>query len=211
MEAVDRFDPAQGVKFGTYAIPRIRGQIIDSLRSLDILPRSVYRQTKDIENAISEVSQSLGRMPTDQEVSGYLNISLVQYHGWLADASFVVVSLDRSLISDDNDQLPLYDSLEDTKVPTPSQEFDDRELKFELVSIIQELPDREQLLLSLYYKDGLTMKEIGKVLGVSESRVSQMHAKVVLTLRSLLRYRVDPQPVVHKKREQNAPIYTVTI
>jgi RNA polymerase sigma factor for flagellar operon FliA len=210
MEAVDRFDPSHGVKFGTYAIPRIRGQIIDSLRSLDMLPRSVYRQTKEIEKAISELSQILGRTPNDQEVADYLEISLIQYHSWLTDASFIVVSLDRSALSDDGDQALLYDSLEDTKIATPSQDFDSRELKADLATIIQELPDREQLLLSLYYKDGLTMKEIGKVLGVSESRVSQMHAKIILTLRGWLKCRTEPKSAIYNRKDTNVPIYTTT-
>lgn len=186
IEAVDRFDLSYGVKFESFALARIKGQIIDSIRALDILPRSVYRHAKDIETAFGELNQSLNRVPTDKEVASVLQISLKEYYKWLNAASWVVVSLDQPIVFGNGEQMNLYDSLEDEKMSDPASQFDKQEIKGRVVHAIKELPDREQLMISLYYNDGLTMKEIGEVLGVSESRVSQMHAKTILVLKSII-------------------------
>jgi RNA polymerase sigma factor for flagellar operon FliA len=207
IEAIDRFDPNHGVKFATYAVSRIRGQIIDSLRAMDLLPRSVYRHAREIENAIAFLSQHLGRVPTDAEVADHLSISLEQYQSWLVDSSISIVSLDQPVIFEDGKHSTLYSAVEDTDMPTPSQQMDDRELKEELVYAIRALPEREQLMISLYYNDGLTMKEIGQVLDVSESRVSQIHAKAMLSLRGLLKNRAEPNPATYNKRGTYAPVY----
>ncbi len=207
IEAVDRFDPDHGVKFATYAVTRIRGQIIDSLRAMDLLPRSVYRHNREIETAIANLSQTLGRSPKDEEVAEYLEISLDQYYSWLTDINFAIISLDQTLTFDNGEQANLYGSLEDTQMPTPSQQMDDQELKIELASAILELPEREQLMISLYYNDGLTMKEIGYVLDVSESRVSQIHARAVLALRGFIRVRSEPNPKMYDRRGRHASVY----
>lgn len=207
IEAVDRFNPDQGVKFATYAVTRIRGQIIDSLRAMDLLPRSVYRHNRDIEQAMATLTQGLGRSPTNEEVAEFLNISLDQYHGWLADINFSMISLDQVLVYDNGEESNLYGSLEDTNIPSPSQQIDDSEMKTELVAAIHKLPEREQLMISLYYNDGLTMKEIGQVLDVSESRVSQIHARAMLTLRSFINSRTEPNPIVYHRREKHASVF----
>lgn len=195
IEAVDRFEPERGFKFETYAVTRIRGQIIDSLRSFDILPRSVHRQARQIEQAVADLSQALGRSPQAQEVADRLGLNEEQYHTWLRHANFAILSLDRPLTTSEGEQTTLYDSLEDNTLPAPTEQVDDMELKAELVEAITALPEREQLLISLYYNDELTMKEIGHILNVSESRVSQMHAKAMLTLRGLIRRRNEPNEV----------------
>lgn len=207
IEAVDRFDPDHGVKFATYAVTRIRGQIIDSLRSMDLLPRSVYRHNREIENAFANLSQKLGRAPNDEEVAEFLNISPEQYQNWLADINFAIISLDQTQVFDNGEQANLYGSLEDSHMPTPQQQMDDKELKSELVAAIRELPEREQLMISLYYNDGLTMKEIGKVLEVSESRVSQIHARTMLTLRGMIKNRAEPNPIVYSRRGRHASVF----
>ena len=206
IEAIERFDPTLGVKFETYAVARIRGQIIDSLRAIDLLPRSVYRHAREIENAIAHLSQTLGRVPLDHEVADHLGISPEQYQNRLIDSRFSIVSLDQPLKFEDGQQSNLYASVEDFTMLTPSQQLDDGELKTELVYAIRALPQREQLMISLYYNDGLTMKEIGQVLDVSESRVSQIHAKAVLTLRGLLQNRAEPNPVAYHRRKPNVSV-----
>ncbi len=207
IEAVDRFNPNHGVTFATYAVTRIRGQIIDSLRSMDLLPRSVYRHNREIESAIAFLSQELGRSPSDDEIAAQLNISVEQYYSWLGDINFVMVSLDQSQVFDNGEETNLYGSLEDTRMPTPSQQVDDQEMMAELATAIKKLPEREQLMISMYYTDGLTMKEIGQVLDVSESRVSQIHARAMLTLRSLIKNRTEPNPVIYQRRGNHASVF----
>ena len=184
IEAVERFDPAKGVKFETYGISRIRGSIIDALRSLDRLPRSVRQKAKDADHAIVALTYDLGRDPTDEEVAGALGISVEAYRKHLIDASWVTVSLDaNSSTGDDEDDGGVI------AVADPDQQditvgLEQQELIGELGQAIRGLPDREQLVLSLYYKDELTMREVSKVLGISESRVCQLHARALSRLRA---------------------------
>jgi len=207
IEAVDRFDPDYGVKFETFAVSRIRGYIIDSLRTLDLMPRSVFRQAREIEQAIAVLSQTLHRTPTDEEIAEQLDISLEQYHKWLVNVNFAIISMDQVITFDNGTQVTMHDSLEDTTMPNPVQHVDDSEKKEQLVSAINALPRREQLMISLYYNDGLTMKEIGQVLNVSESRVSQIHAKAMLALRSLMAGGNDAQNQIYNRRGKNVPVY----
>lgn len=208
MEAIDRFDPNKGAQFKTYAMIRIRGQIIDSLREMGMFPRSVHRKARLIEETMAHLSQALGRTPTDLEIAAHLEIDMAQYHQWLLVANFAMISLDQATASEDGERVPLYDLLEDVSMPKPAQNLDERELKSELAMAIQALPEREQLLISLYYQDELTMKEIGQVLGVSESRVSQMHAQALLALRSWINRHTEPNVVSPKRKETSASIYS---
>ncbi len=209
IEAVDRFDPSYDVKFETYAILRIKGQIIDSIRSMDILPRSVYRHAKEIEVAFGELSQSLGRLPTDGEVAAHMGITIQEYHRWLGNARWVVVSLDQPVIFSDGEQANLYDLLEDDSVKTPAELVDKKEIIKRIATALKQLPKREQLIVSLYYNDGLTMKEIGRVLEISESRVSQIHAKAVLMLRMLMSSQDGKKPV-YRRRGAYVPTLATT-
>lgn len=208
IEAIDRFDPGRGVKFETFAVSRIRGHILDSLRHLDLLSRSARRHAREIEAAISSLSLSLGRLPVDTEVAHHLGLDPTQYYERLLNANSAVISLDEPLMREGDEPLTLYDSLEDTTMPAPSTYLDDVEMKSELMLAIRSLPEREQIMISLYYNDGLTMKEIGQAMDISESRVSQMHAKIVLTLRSLLRNRAEPNQVFYDRRGISATIYS---
>jgi RNA polymerase sigma factor for flagellar operon FliA len=209
IEAVDRYDPSRGVKFETYAAARIRGHIIDALRTLDLLPRSARRRAKEIENAISQLSQSLGRIPTDKEVAEHLGVSMDQYQARLLDAACAIVSLDEPVGFEDGEPYELYTRLEDVTMPGPSEQIESRETLAQLASAIRSLPEREQLMISLYYNDRLTMKEIGQVLGVSEPRVSQLHAKAMLTLRGLMKPGDESSSAIREGGRTYASVYAV--
>lgn len=183
IEAVERFDREKGVKFETYAISRVRGAIIDALRALDRLPRSVRQKAREAEAAVVHLTSLLGRSPTDQEVAEKLGLTLEKYLQDMVDASWVTVSLETVGPADDEEEAG--------EIPVADPDADDitlnierAELIGELTTAIQDLPDREQLVLSLYYKEELTMREISKVLGVSESRVCQLHARALTRLRA---------------------------
>ena len=183
IEAVERYDHTKGVKFETYAISRIRGAIIDALRALDRLPRSVRQKAKNADAAIVQLTAVLGRDPTDQEVADTLEIPLPRYLKDIVDASWVTVSLDNVGSVDMDDDGPAEISVADPDADAFTLSIEQEELIGELADVIQELPEREQLVLSLYYKEELTMREISQVLGVSESRICQLHARSLTRLR----------------------------
>ena len=184
IEAVERYDPEKGVKFETYAISRVRGAIIDALRSLDRLPRSVRQKARNTEAAVSQLTTDLGRNPTDQEVADTLGIPLQRYLKDLVDASWVTVSLENVGYVDDGDGAAAEISIADPDQPDVTEAIERQELIGDLAGAIGDLPEREQFVLSLYYKDELTMREISKVLGVSESRICQLHARALTRLRT---------------------------
>jgi RNA polymerase sigma factor for flagellar operon FliA len=179
MNAIDRFDPEQGAKFETYAIPRIRGAILDGLRSLDWVPRSVRSRSRQIQDAIAELEHQLGRTPTDEEIAAELQIEVAELEKWLADvAAGSVGPLDHVAM----DSTPSHSDAQ----TQPGSALEEGELREAMRAEISKLPEREQAVLVLYYDDGLTLAEIGDALGVTESRISQIHAKAVLQLRSRL-------------------------
>ena len=182
IDALERFDPAHGVKFETFATPRIRGAIYDGLRQLDWVPRSVRTRARSVQRAISEFENLNGRSPSDQELADQLAIPREQLDAWLSSiASATVGPLERAL---DAGAEPVALSGE---VPVvPSAVVERRELHELMRHEIDKLPEREKLVLSLYYDQGLTLGQIARVLGVSESRVPQLHSKSVLHLRSRL-------------------------
>lgn len=184
IEAVERFDPEKGVKFETYGISRIRGSIIDALRSLDRLPRSVRQKAKEADHAIITLTHDLGRDPTDAEVAGLLGIPVEAYRKHLVDASWITVSLDASSGGGDDEDDGGVITVPDPNEPDITAGIEQKELIGELGEAIRELPDREQLVLALYYKEELTMREVSKVLGISESRVCQLHARALSRLRA---------------------------
>ena len=192
IEAVERYDNEKGVKFETYAISRIRGAIIDALRSLDRLPRSVRQKAKDSTEAILQLSTSLGREPTDQEVAESLGLTVEVYRRHLVDASWVTVSLDAMGSKDDEEDGGGGDiGVADPDTEDFSVDMERQELIGDLATAIRDLPDREQLILSLYYKEELTMREVSKVLGISESRVCQLHARALTRLRARIAAQQD--------------------
>ncbi len=189
IDAIEKFDLERSIKFETYAISRIRGAIIDELRSIDWIPRSVRYKAREVEKAYAKLEAELHRTPTEPEVAKELGISLTELHGIFSQVSFVnVVALDEllSVGGEKGDKLSLVDTLEDPKAEDPVLAFEGEETKYLLAKAINQLPEREKIVVTLYYYEGLTLAEIGKVLGVTESRICQMHTKAVLQLRGKL-------------------------
>jgi RNA polymerase sigma factor FliA len=186
--AIERYDPERDIKFETYAIVRIRGSIIDELRALDWVPRSVRSRAREIERAIAELESKLGQAPTDEQIAGKIGISVEELDESLTDISrSSIAALDELWSSSgEGDQVSLLDTIEDRSGPQPSEALDETELRETLADAIARLPEREKLVVTLYYYEELTLREIGEVLGVTESRVSQLHTKAVLRLKSRL-------------------------
>jgi len=189
MGAIERYDPERDVKFETYAIARIKGQIIDELRAMDWVPRSVRSRARDIERAIAELEARLGRAPTDEEISGKLGISTDELEESLSEiARSSIAALDElwTVSGSGGDQIALIDTIEDERAPDPQSSLSQTELREAIADSIARLPEREKLVVTLYYYEELTLREIGEVLGVTESRVSQLHTKAILRLRAHL-------------------------
>jgi RNA polymerase sigma factor for flagellar operon FliA len=189
IDAIEKFDLERAIKFETYAISRIKGAIIDELRAIDWIPRSVRYKAREVEKAYAALEATLHRTPTESEVAGELGISLDELHTIFSQVSFVnVIALDELLNvgGERGDKLSLVDTLEDTKAEDPVEVFETEETKYLLSRAINTLPEREKIVVTLYYYEGLTLAEIGQVLGVTESRICQMHTKAVLQLRAKL-------------------------
>ena len=189
IDAIQKFDLDRAIKFETYAISRIKGAIIDELRSIDWIPRSVRSKAREVERAYAALETRLHRTPSEAEVADELGIALSDLHTIFSQVSFVnVVALDELLTAggEKGDKLSLVDTLEDTKAEDPVQAFESEETKYLLAKAINTLPEREKIVVTLYYYEGLTLAEIGQVLGVTESRICQMHTKAVLQLRGKL-------------------------
>ncbi len=188
IDAIDKFDPERGFKFETYAISRIKGAIIDELRSIDWVPRSVRSKARSIERAYSKLENELKRSPEEKEVAAELGVTEGELAQTLSQISFVgIVALDELLSSGDKGSggTTVGDTIAD-KVNDPVAAFEVTEMKHVLADAINRMPDRERLVLTLYYYEGLTLAEIGDVLGVTESRVCQIHTKAILQLRGRL-------------------------
>jgi RNA polymerase sigma factor FliA len=189
ISAVERFDPSREIKFETFAITRIKGSIIDELRSLDWVPRSVRAKAREIEKVNAQLEHKLQRAPTDQEMAEALHTSVEDFQNTLTRISnSSVIALDElwTLSDASGDQVSLLDTLQDPNAADPAQAMDATEMKDHLADAIARLPEREKLVVALYYYENLTLREIGEVLGVTESRVSQLHTKAILRLKSRL-------------------------
>jgi RNA polymerase sigma factor FliA len=191
MDAIDKFDVDKGFKFETYAITRIKGAIIDELRSVDWVPRSVRSKARRIEQAMARLEARLHRTPTDEELAEELEVSMDELASMLEKVSLTnMVALDEALDVGDGDRITVVDTLKDDSVPMPEDSYDDIETKQILRHTITRLSEREQTVLALYYVEGLTLAQIGDVLGVTESRVCQIHTKAVMSLRTKLTERI---------------------
>ncbi len=187
ISAIERYEPEREIKFETYAIPRIRGAIIDELRALDWVPRSVRARAREIEKANVKLEHKLQRAPTDEEIAAELDIELEDFQESLIQISnSTIAALDELwTVSDSSgDQVSLLDTLHDPTSPDPAKVMDATDLKDRVADAIARLPEREKLVIALYYYENLTLREIGEVLGVTESRISQLHTKAVLRLRA---------------------------
>jgi RNA polymerase sigma factor for flagellar operon FliA len=187
--AIERFEPERGIKFETFAMTRIRGAIIDELRSLDWVPRSVRSRAREIETAQAKLEHELQRAPTEAELAAKLNMTEEELQSALLEiANSSVYALDELwTVSDSSgDQVSLLDTIADESAADPQEALASTEVKDLLTEAISGLPEREQLVVALYYYENLTLREIGEVLGVTESRVSQLHTKAVMRLKSSL-------------------------
>ena len=187
--AIERYDPDRDVKFETYAIARIKGSIIDELRAMDWVPRSVRARARDIERAIGELEAQSGRAPTEEEIAAKLGVSQDELGENLLEISrSSIAALDElwTISSSGGDQVALIDTIEDTQGPEPQAALAQTEMREALGEAIARLPEREKLVVTLYYYEELTLREIGEVLGVTESRVSQLHTKAILRLKARL-------------------------
>lgn len=189
IDALDKFDLARAVKFETYAIPRIRGAIIDELRALDWVPRSVRFKARELDKAYQTLEAKLGRSPSDEEVSEHLGIGVGELHEVVSQISFVsVLALDDVVAGGDErgESRTLLDTLADAANADPTAELEGQEMRGLLSHAINALAEREKVVVTLYYFEGLTLAEIGDILGVTESRICQIHTKAVGNLRRAL-------------------------
>jgi RNA polymerase sigma factor FliA len=186
--AIERFDPNRDIKFETYALSRIKGAIIDELRALDWVPRSVRSRAREIERAMAEIEAKTGRAPSDAEIAARVGITEEELEESLTDISrSSIAALDELWsVSGEGDQISLLDTIEDPSGERPADALDESETKELLADAISRLPEREKLVITLYHYEELTLREIGEVLGVTESRVSQLHTKAILRLQSRL-------------------------
>ena len=188
LDAIEKFDPDKNVKFKTYAVTRIRGAIFDELRQLDWVPRSVRQKSREIEDTIVDLEAKLGRTATDSEIAKQMGVSEEEYQQTVMKVSGTsVLSLNDVWYSgNDNDHMSIGDSIESPVSLNPDVIAEREEIKKVIAEAISELPEKEKMVIVLYYHEDLTFKEIGEVLDVSESRISQLHTKANLRLRAKL-------------------------
>jgi len=184
LAAVEDFDPDRNVEFGAYASQRIRGAIIDELRRLDVVPRRVRRLAREAAHAIGVLTQRLGRQPLDDEIAAEMGIELAVYRRLLTEG-VTLLSLDAD-VGGEHGGAPV-DAIEDPSVPDPFAMLEGKERRALLARFVDKLPEREQQVLALYYHEELTMHEVGAILGITESRVSQIHSSAILRLQAAVR------------------------
>lgn len=184
ISALDKFDPTKDIKFETYANIKIRGAILDGLREMDWMPRNIREKSNILEKAIKSAEKKHGKIPSEIEIAEELNISMDDYYKLINDVKIVtLLSLDKTFAYNDGERR-LLDVIEDNQTFLPDEVVERKELKSILVKSIKELKENEKNVIALYYYEQLTLKEIGKVLAVSESRISQIHTKVIIALRN---------------------------
>ncbi|MCH8070627.1 MAG: FliA/WhiG family RNA polymerase sigma factor [Proteobacteria bacterium] len=189
MDAIEKYDPSRGAKFKTYAEFRVRGSILDELRSLDWVPRSVRQKASNLDAVSSKLQSKLGRLPEDEEIAKEMGVTLEEFFKTLNETrNMPLLSLeDLGIARDSGDKQSLLDTLEGRGDVDPQTQMRLTELKNLIAAAIDSLPEKERLMVSLYYYEELTMKEIGEVLGITESRISQIHSKAVYRLRTKLK------------------------
>lgn len=186
--AAERFDPTRGVQFKTFVEQRIRGTIMDELRSQDWLTRSLREKFKKLEREFAILEQKLGRNPTSEEVAAAMEIDLEEYFHLLEEVHFLsVVSLDDSWEDADGSPFGLLDVLEDERVVNPQNQMMARQTVDGLADAIEGLPEKERIVVTLYYYEELNLKEIGAVLSLTESRICQLHSQAIMRLRTKMK------------------------
>src|SRR5579883_1887652 len=203
INAIDRYDPARGSRFESFATTRIRGAVIDHLRSLNWLPRTAMARVRQIEYAIANLEQRLGRPPREEEIAAEARVSPSRYRQMLQEAGTLVLSLDAPLgsLSQEEGLTSLADLLEDERSPEPDEQVETQEMLALLRVALEGLPERERMLLALYYREELTMKEISKIMNISESRVCQLHIQAILRLRNALHIQQDVRQGKRARRQ----------
>ena len=189
MDAIEKYDATRGAKFKTYAEFRVRGSILDELRSMDWVPRSVRQKASNLDAVSTKLQSKLGRLPEDEEIAEEMGVTLEEFYNTLNETrNMPLLSLeDLGVAKDSGDKQSLLDTLEGKGDVDPQTQLRLNELKTMIASAIDSLPEKERLMVSLYYYEELTMKEIGEVLGITESRISQIHSKAVYRLRTKLK------------------------
>ncbi len=184
IDAIEKFSPDKGARFETYAIMRIRGTIIDKIRAQDWLPRSARKKIKDVKQAAEILRQKLGRTPTSQEIGESLGIEKEKVDAILAEDTSIGSIYDKRGSSEES--VEIIDTIEDTNSINPLEKLEEKDAKKELQQALKSLPERERMIMVLYYHQNMTLKEIGEAIEVSESRVCQLHAQAIMKLRNIL-------------------------
>ena len=184
IDAVEKYTPKMGARFETYALVRIRGNIIDKVRSQDFLPRSVRRKIRDVKEAQEALKKQFGRTATDTEIANYLGIEKEKVEQILADDTTITSIYDKKGTAESD--IEIIDTIEDSKNLAPHEQLEEKDVKKELEDALKRLPERERTIMVLYYHENMTLKEIGDAINISESRVSQLHAQAIMKLKNLL-------------------------
>ena len=184
INAIERYSPQKNTRFETYALIRIRGAILDRIRAQDFLPRSVIKKIKDIKSAQEHLKQELGRMPTTQEVAQYLDMDPEKVIQLLSEDSTMTSIYDKK--GSNEDSVEIIDTIEDTNKLNPQEQAEEKNVKQELEKALLRLPERERIIMVLYYQENMTLKEIGETINMSESRVCQLHAQGIMKLKNIL-------------------------
>lgn len=187
LDAIEKFDPGKHVKFKTYAVTRIRGAIFDELRSIDWIPRSVRQKSREIDEQIQYLEVRYGRPPSDEEIAKSMNMSQEEFNQTLLRLSSTsLLSLNEMMSMGDDESLARIETVRSPNRYQPEEVAERQEIRQVIVNAINELPEKEKMILVLYYYEDLTLKEIGALLEVTESRISQLHTRAVMRLRSIL-------------------------
>lgn len=184
INAIERYSPQKNTRFETYALIRIRGAILDRIRSQDFLPRSVRKKIKDIKAAQEHLKQELGRMPTTQEIADYTDMEPEKVIQLLSEDTTMTSIYDKKGTSEDS--VEIIDTIQDTNKLNPQEQAEEKNVKYELEKALMRLPERERVIMVLYYQENMTLKEIGETIGMSESRICQLHAQGIMKLKNIL-------------------------
>ena len=184
INAIERYSPQKNTRFETYALIRIRGAILDKIRSQDFLPRNVRKKIKDIKLAQEHLKQELGRMPTTKEIAQYVDMDPDKVIQLLSDDTTITSIYDKKRNTDDS--VEIIDTIQDTNKLNPQEQAEEENVKQELQKALRRLPERERIIMVLYYQENMTLKEIGETINMSESRVCQLHAQSIMKLKNIL-------------------------